>query len=883
MNISTLQFYQVPFNEEENKLIEDISAFLDRSSADAVESEYATFIETITPYQFQKHDLELEIKITGKNLITPLYKANYVAIINHNEAVVGRRTFGHVAYYFIKSITAVSEETLLLSLRMDTLNTYGTELIDTDHWLPSTFVEREHSNRFWEDTNDILPHTSANNRYAIKVDEIPEGIQFPLYKQYKQTIQDTLDSKFYLVYRSSFAYAGSEATDAEIQSKNAVKCFLVAEKGKNIPMMNYYGNAVSLDLQKDLAPMLANVGDAILFDSEDNPELMFQVGSLVESGTRYYYNTNFKQARNGIFNAIFGVVRISASEVRFFTLLYKKDGTSPAYTTFTHASDTAIAWTSGSALKTEYQVDDTSNQTKYNSDSGIRTHTCCRGGLSSKSFEISGLRLGYRVSNYGTTYNIPLLNVSWPAWMVNKGSLTRVEVAENVGITPMMTIDEIDRTDSRLIRIIELPYAPNEPVAHGSGANLFYDFGENWSSSADYDADNLDMVRSFQLIGDIEPDFTHTLSETYNLDGVIAVSSATLPYLRPWYREYETKLRHSDYQKHMFVYDNFSMELKEELLFGQFNYWNHENAPSGVNLTFTIQFTASSNLTSGNLFSLHAYYDGDDIAEHYYESDEVYPLTLIGIRNNEVNLYNASYLNYIRSGFNYDMKSKYIQGKQGMLSAEQGLINGLLGSVNSVAGGSVSGGIHAVVGAVGSFYNYNVAIKQLYLQQLQTQNQIDKTLAQSAIQATSVAGADNLSLFNKYNGNKLLLVEMSILNIYKEKIAHLFHYFGYNSQKYKIPNFTGRCFFNYVKCQPALKDIPMLNAYRKNNVPPVPTFIIKGGSDKLLQDALKRFADGVFIIHKFAPNEIIGNTEDTWNISMDKENWENFILSQMEV
>lgn len=875
---SYLHFYYVPFTEDENKLIEDMSSFLSRTTADDVESEYVSDLGTIDDFQFIKHDVELTIKIVSSQLQAPLYNANYLAVVNQNEATIPallrtQKTY----YYFIKSIRSLAENTLELTLRMDTLNTLGTELIDTNNWLPSTFVEREHSNRFWEDTNDILPHTSANNRYAIKVDEIPEGIQFPLYKQYKHIMNDTLNSKFYLVYRSSFAYAGSEATDAEIQSKNAVKCFLVAEKGKNIPMMNYYGNAVSLDLQEDLAPMLANVGDAILFDSEDNPELMFQVGSLVESGTRYFYNTNFKQARNGIFNGIFGVVRINASEVRFFTLLYKKDGTSPAYSSFTHASDTAIAWTSGSALKTTYEVDDISNQTKYNSDSGIRTHTCCRGGLSSKSFEINGLRLGYRVSNYGTTYNIPSLNASWSAWTINKGSLTRVEVAENVGITPMMTIDEIDRTDSRLIRIIELPYAPNEPVAHGSGANLYYDFGSNWSSSADYDADNLDMVRSFQLIGDIEPDFTHTLSEAYNLDGVMAVSSIE-PYLRPWYSEYETKLRHSDYQKHMFVYDNFSMELKEELLFGLFNYWGTDDAPSGVNLTFTIQFTASSNLTSGNLFSLHAYYDGDDIAEHYYKSDEVYPLTLIGIRNNEVNLYNASYLNYIRSGFNYDMKSKYIQGKQGMLSAEQGLINGLLGSVNSVAGGSASGGIHAVVGAVGSFYNYNVAIKQLYLQQLQTQNQIDKTLAQSAIQATSVAGADNLSLFNKYNGNKLLLVEMSILNIYKEKIAHLFHYFGYNSQKYKVPNFTGRCFFNYVKCQPALKDVPKSLAVRGG-----PTYRYYGFSDKIFKDAISKFSNGVFIIHKFAPNEIIGNTEDTWNISMDKENWENFILSQMEV
>lgn len=859
---STLKFYKIPFTEEENKLIEDMASFLERTAGDNVESQHATFLGEISGFQFQKHDLELEIKIVDTELATPLLDANYVSIRNIEE---NSNPIGKMFFYFIKSITAVSESCLKLSLRMDTLNCYGSEIIKEEYWLPSTLVEREHKDRFFTDPNGAFTHTIASNKYAKKVDNVPEGINFPMRRIYKNTIDDILSSKFYLVYRSSFDYNG-DINDAE-QSANAIKCFLVAEKGKQIPMMNYQGNATDVDLTLDILDEIPNVGDTIIFDSDDNPDMWYE--KFYYDGGKKYNGTSLKFAKQAGMNGLIGIHRYSATGIKIFSILYNDT----SYTSF----GSGTTQVGGCLTSSLYHANDSEMRELYKTITTENKHRIS--GVKDLSYSqiFNNCRIAYRFPvGSAVSQGIPTQLSSWSTWLNTKQDSAQIIYALNRGVVNMKTIDQVDRTDSRLIKIVELPYAPNTPVANHYGTTLFYTFGDNWSSSADYDEKDMDMANAFQLVGDIEPDFTHTLSEKYTINGVASIGGTML---RPWTINLETKMKHSDFEKKYIVYDNFSTEIKEELLFNRTNYWvDDQLRPANDYLSFDVIYTASSNLASGNLFALECWFDGDNIVEEYYDSDEIYPLKLIAIRNNEINLYNASYLNYIRAGYNYDVKAKSIAQKQGILSATQGMVNGLIGATNHVAQGNPSGVVHTLTGIFGAVYNYNVAIQQVAFQQQLAQNQIDKSLHQSALQGTSVAGADNLSLFNKYSQNKLFDVRMKILPIYEEKVATLLHYFGYASDRYKIPAFTGRCFFNYVKCQASLKDFPVMDAV--TNLQPLTRR--RGGNEELLEVVLEKFQQGVFIIHKFAPNTIIGNETTTWNISMDKENWENFILEDLQ-
>lgn len=849
--ISQLQFYRVPFIEEQNKLIDDIESFLERNSADAVESEYAIKKTTIDKFQFIKHALNLEIKITASNLYSPIFASNYVSIQNRKEGDFWPRERSSIYYYFIKSVLVTAEGTLKLTLRMDVLNTFGTQILDSNNWLDGTLTSREHRDRYYQHDGQI-----PAGKYPIKVDKISEGLNFPLIRKIKSTIIDSpLSGKFYLVYRSAFVYGQTE----EDQSANAIKCFLVAEKGRHIPIYNYAGNARSITWTEDLDTLLPNVGDIIVFDTIDNPDAWYEKSHLVD-GTRYYNGTNLKYAREKNLKGFIGVYRASSTAYRIFTILFS--GTE-VYSSFTQTF-------AGGAYSGKSHVDDSSTSSVYSA-----VHR--RSESKSNETTFNKIRIGYKTSlGSNPSSTIPTDLQSWGNWLLAKSGWTKQTYAEGIGIQEMMTIDQVNRTDARLIEIIELPYAPNTPVANGSGANLHYTFGSNWSTSEDYDEENLDMVNAFQLVGDIEPDFSHILSTKFSVRGVQSIGATAL--VTSFYYGRETKLFHSDFFKYALCYDNFQTEIKLENLFGHWNFWyDAQIAPQSDLIDFDIEVTASSNLKSGLLFRLDYVYDGDLIVEDgYYESEETYPLTLLCVRNNELNLYNASYLNYIRSGYNYDVKAKNLTLKASEIGIAQNFFNQVVGAAKQGATGSATGVVNAGISLFAAYKNQEFSYQLLANQGAQLQNNINRQLAEKALQGTSVSGADNLSLFNKYNGNKLLKLEYGLQDVYKNKIARYFHYFGYATDIYKIPNLTGRLFFNYVKCVPMFKEDLVKNAYT-TALPKQPPRTHDSTSAELVNDVRKRFADGVFIIHKVTNTKVIAEGS-TWNVSMDKENWENFIV-----
>ena len=52
-----------------------------------------------------------------------------------------------------------------------------------------------------------------------------------------------------------------------------------------------------------------------------------------------------------------------------------------------------------------------------------------------------------------------------------------------------------------------------------------------------------------------------------------------------------------------------------------------------------------------------------------------------------------------------------------------------------------------------------------------------------------------------------------------------------------------------------------------------------GTNEAIIDDISKKYMNGVFIIHKVS-KDIVGTEADTWNTSLDKENWETFIANE---
>lgn len=872
---SKLVLYNVPFTDDENKLIENIEFYLKNTeSSDALEDTYPEKRTEIGNFQFIRHKLDLEIKIVGSQFFAPALDSNYCSITNEEYDESGETpvlsAYSGTYYYFITDVVQLAENTLKLVLKMDVLNTFGDAITDDENWLPETFVEREHRDRFFDD-EDYLNETYWTRGdkpvpYAhIKVDPVPEDIDLPLYKTDEKKIKDIFNNKpFYLVYKSSTMYTDGSKPVEQIERDNAIRCFLVAGSDTEIPMLNYYGNAVDLSMAEiggtDFAN-LANTGTEWVFlDSDDNPDMLISV--RYKSGDNWKYQGFYaREIRNAGYHIVFGICKVS-SHYRCFAKL------------FTLATATTETMSLSAGYNIVYQKTDKIVEipyTYYISGSNVRKDIGLVGTTSQDNVIVQGIRKGWKANILiANDDNLPGELQTYANWKTYKAGLTGVVFTENSEIVNMKTIDEVDRTDSRIVKIIELPYAPNEPHQNGSGGNTYYDFGANWTSSADIGED-LDMTNCFQLSGtSLEKNFKRVFNEedsqlVFGVECLRDLFDYTGEnFITPRVSEMETKLQHSDFYKPVIYYDSFSVEFKCERRYNTY----HQEWVDGTPLTnylkegFNLYYAVANNIVNGLVFVISDDYDvGYEIVKiEHYDTEDYYPLTMVCIRNNEVNIYNNAYLQYIRGGYNYDVKSKGIAVELAQHNAITSFGDAILGSLQNP------------VGIVRALWDYDRQKQAIALQSKQYQVSIDKSLKEASLRATSVSGSDNLDLLKHYAGNCLYSAVFKLNELWTNKIATLLHYFGYATNMNKVPNLTGRLFFNYVKGTPVFKK-PISIIARKNTG--LPISVRYGFNMEIQNEVIKKFSSGVAIIHRYELDD--GIHRYAWNVSMDKENWEEFL------
>ena len=873
---STIVLYNVPFNEDENKLIQNIENYLkNKTTSDALEDTFVSTIKTYSNFQFIKHKLNLEIKIVETELYAPAFNANYVSITNNEYDESGETPsltrYGGTYYYFITDITQVAENTIKLTLKCDVLNTFGDSIRNNDNWLPETFVEREHRDRFFDDDDYLYEKfwsiSSGGDDYYlplahIKVDPVPEDIDLPLYKTNEKKVKDVFNNTpFYLVYKASTMYTDGSKPVEQIERDNAINCFLVAGSGTEIPMMNYYGNAQDLYVGDISTIASLSIGQWVFLDSEDNPDMLVQYRQSDK------YNGFYARAvRQAGYHMILGVKRQTSSTFRCFVKMF---------TTTTSTAET-LENTSGLNI-----VRDRNDKiidipyTYYVNGGNVYRDIGIVGSSNQSGQVIENVRKGWKDTSISIADddNLPNALRTWANWKTYKATLTEVSYTPNAEIVNMKTIDDIDRTDSRIVKIIEIPYAPNAPVAnYDADHNLYYTFGDNWTSSADVGED-LDMTNCFQLAGSsMEQNFKRSLTENgnsgynfeidciHNLFNYIGSN-----FFHTRVDDLESKLQHSDFYKPVIYYDNFSIEFKCERRYNTYHRaWVDGSAMAWeLKEIFDLWYAVANNIVNGIVFSISDGEAGNDYIIPKivnYECEDYYPLTLTCIRNNELNIYNSAYLQYIRGGYNYDVKAKGLS----IAMAEH--------NRGTAFGSAIISSATSPIGVVGALWNYERQKEQIAMQSKQYQVSIDKSLKEASLRATNVAGSDNLDLFKHYSGNCLYSATFKLNALWKNKLATLFHYFGYATNMNKVPNLTGRLFFNYVKCSPVFKQPLYVLAYRKMPLTPLKRF--NGTNMEMQNEVVKKFASGVSIIHQYLMN---GDGLYSWNVSQDKENWEEFL------
>lgn len=692
-------------------------------------------------------------------------------------------------FYFIRDFKWISQSVVELDLYMDTINTF-------------TFKnqgELPQSERDYVITPKTLIHRQHKDRWSFNaestpklspiIDKINEGINPVLYKGSDEVIEDDVLSfkqKWYLVYKNRNAIS-----ETDFNQVNPVDIFIYPEKD----------TPIAYDYKQHIPAIYFNAGYTY-FSSRNG-----RLGKYCP----LFYNADSGAINEKLYEE-FGTLGGHNGVIVYWFKIYKSNGMD---TTFTYIAMKSLIDENGDAV--------------YHEEITRRT------GVEYLDFVNPPDRVGYYYSqNDNNNY---VLHSS----MYSRTSSFTSGTA--------YSISRVDRTDSKLIKIIELPYCPlpisyrlSTPSLAAVEPHVYFNTTEH----------ALYLEPSYLDAGSVSPryHFEHKVDLggnlfPLNIGEVIQEQEAGELYSDEDKNPYlETKLASSEFYLPKIIYDSFSMPIKWELTdFDEFYNTYMDDQISLIMITPTT-------ITSKFGFSLEGV--------EYTLSEEDYPLFLPVARNNEDPIYTSQYINYLRTGFNYDLKAKNQQAAAsgiGIGLATLGAVAGLgigIGSSNpAVAFSSVVSSLTAVTSAVSSAINTAIT----------NQRAIEQRLAQAKAQAVSIQASDDIDLLNAYaNGNKAKICHYKPSEVMTKNIFDLFYYTGYTIEKLGLPDTTSRMRFNYVSA-----DIDILTARHLTK--------------DIIEDIKARWSLGITFIHKLSSDI----TRYPYDFEQELENWEWSLEDAIEI
>lgn len=415
-------------------------------------------------------------------------------------------------------------------------------------------------------------------------------------------------------------------------------------------------------------------------------------------------------------------------------------------------------------------------------------------------------------------------------------------------------ISQLNKTDSRLVKVIECPYCPIEySYNYSTGV---YEFDRSLFS---HESENEfpKYLRTYEL-GKELPERAIRAAVEFNFR--TQLKKATIEAMKTEPRAAfldDPKLFTSAYYSPVLVYDSFSKQIKfEELAVGS----RYAAAGTYCETSIEITFKQSANISSACMFNAKTVPTSQGRFDYmrFKEGQDNFPFVLPASRNNEVALFSSEYLNYLKNGYNYEKK------KREESLAFQGTMAGLqtLGAVLSFALSGATGGTSAVAG-VGLTMGAATTFASMGMSAHQSGQEMEQKINLLKAQSYSVSGIDDLDLFNGYGGNKAQLNVYKLRHCDESKVAARFHYFGYAIDEYGDPNSLGfldnRYNFNYLKADPVFRS----------------GFI----EQEYLDEIAERIRAGITIFHRRF-YEIQGG-DDYW-LNRDFENIETSVVEAVE-
>lgn len=440
----------------------------------------------------------------------------------------------------------------------------------------------------------------------------------------------------------------------------------------------------------------------------------------------------------------------------------------------------------------------------------------------------------------------------------------------------VIPFSELKRTDTQLIKIIKLPYCPvklnlYDPSEVYTDAEAKYDETTHCIDITDVsDTSRVLAAKNIQYLVESGDGPTTTILYSDPLDYLLLGNQIpSSPYISNRDDKYETKLHNSSVEHISLVYDSFNFTYKYEdidlnipLGFGNsqliHDQWITANTQLGYENTgfednyhspyrsnnswYVIDYNVSKNFSSAMLFTVTNYYTN--------KQDSSYDYCMFINRNNEMPIYTSEYLNYVKTGQNYDVKSKQTQDLASGITTAVGITTTVAGAIATIATEGAAaplliGGVTTTVGGLTSSISGAA----------QRENAKNEKISNLRFKATNISQCDDESISEVYTKNKLKMVKYSVSDEIKKYIADLFYYCGYAVNKQDVPNTTSRYWFNFIQCEPV---------FNEENSTPYYDY---------LSDIKERYKSGVTVYHR---NQVNGIYMYDWD--QKKENWETSLI-----
>lgn len=798
---STLIIYKhCKIREEKLFIVDDISSYLNTLDK-----------ETITAFQYQRQGMTLRV-ILNKTQNTLNFISsnafNYASIQNDSQKV---------CYYFIKSKKQLADSTIELELTMDTINTFRPT---TDFEISSrTKVNREHKDRLNIAAKKILMIIEYT---GLEVGDIDEGDHVSIYndRDYYPMftgVVDRKDSGFIGIYIDNPTseqdyidmiepYIG---TIMEIQQDGAnyIKFTPTSMQDFSFSTTITYGRNIDIN-SEGLTPLLYGTNKGTLFADSQSWYLVYKGNNPLNC---------YLCADNG-FTAVLqsSNKEITANDLVVGTYYYilpernqKSDADVYPYVDLETAEGNNVSASINLFNESDYKTLEKFVTYYYRDGTNVKVGRFYYRDIGLGFFYVATLTL-YTTSKIIIKSSLDPIKGNTLGTLTSNTATIKTGASYDINLTTtsveVYDISTINRTDADIAKIIKLPYRPCDEYYRG------------WL----YDS-SMHML----ILSNLNKPLETTLKTSYNPLEELQFNENAPSLSAAKNKKWESKLFHSDYFQPKFVYDSFSFIFALE----------RQNGYVSAS-DFQIIFTSTGTINSRFLFTFASYnVDG-------YALDD-YSNILSIARNNELPIYNSDYINYIKMGFNYDVKSKQRQEAGQWIGTALSLVGSIASfASSSVTGGfGIAGGISLATATLGQLVNAVNSTAQAEANQAQK-------LFQLRQQKESVMGSDDLDIMSKYTGNKAKWMLYKVSSRMESVLFDLFHFTGYIDGTSKIPDVTTRKWFNFLSCDLVINEDNNLN-------------------DDIINDIKAKYALGVTFMHCNTINSV-----KTWDWTQEKENWE---------